>query len=414
MKKTFLLWLFSIIFFPFDNVFSQWTQTGTVNGDVRTLAVGGAKLFASSYGGGVSLSTDNGNSWAAINNGLASTDVPALIVQGTNIFAGTFNRGVFLSTNSGTSWIAVNNGLPKDSYDTNYYAIVQTFAISGINLFAGTYYGVFLSTNSGTSWTATNSGLTSTNVISFAVSDTNLFAGTNGGGVFLSTNNGNSWVKASTGILNFSIVHALTISDSNLYAGTNPHIFFSTNKGTSWATIENGGLTSKDVWSLAVNGTNLFAGTYNGGVFLTTNNGISWRTVNDGMQDTSGYVFAFASNGTYLFAATGHVWRRPLSEMVTGIEKEVNHVPSQYVLQQNYPNPFNPATTIFFSLPSKSSVSLKVFDIIGREVATLVSEEMSAGNHTRQWNAVNMPSGIYFYRLQAGSFTDSKKLVLLR
>ena len=413
MNKTFLFWLLLIIFFPLDNVFSQWTQTATVNGDVRALAVGGTNLFASSYGGGVSLSTDNGNTWVAINNGLTSTDVPTLIVQGTNIFAGTFNRGVFLSTNSGTSWTAVNNGLPKDPYDTNYYAIVQTFAISGINLFAGTYYGVFLSTNSGTSWTSVNSGLTYANVITLAVKDTNLIAGTNGGGVFLSTNNGTNWTNVGIA-LSMNAVHAFTRIDANIFASGYAHVFLSTDMGAHWETIENGGTLNKDTWSLAVSGTNLFAGTYNGGVFLSTNNGSLWMTVNDGLQDSTGYVFAFASNDTYLFAATGHVWRRSLSEMVTGIENEVNQTPSQYVLQQNYPNPFNPATTIFFSLRSKSSVSMKVFDIVGREVAILVSEEMSAGNHTCRWNAANMASGIYFYRLQAGLFTDTKKLVLLR
>jgi lysophospholipase L1-like esterase len=85
-----------------------------------------------------------------------------------------------------------------------------------------------------------------------------------------------------------------------------------------------------------------------------------------------------------------------------------------YALRQNYPNPFNPSTNLSFGLPSKSFVSLKVFDTIGREVTTIVSEELPAGNHTRQWNAANMSSGIYFYRLQAGSFIETKKSVLLR
>ena len=88
--------------------------------------------------------------------------------------------------------------------------------------------------------------------------------------------------------------------------------------------------------------------------------------------------------------------------------------PEQFALAQNYPNPFNPTTNISFTLPSKGFVSLKVFDMLGREVATIVSEEMSAGSYSKQWNAANISSGIYFYRLQAGSFTETKKLVLLR
>jgi hypothetical protein len=89
-------------------------------------------------------------------------------------------------------------------------------------------------------------------------------------------------------------------------------------------------------------------------------------------------------------------------------------VPKVFALNQNYPNPFNPATTISFSLSSKSFVSLKVFDPLGREVSILLAEELPAGTYTRQWNGNNLPSGVYFYRLHAGSFTETKKLVLLR
>jgi hypothetical protein len=83
-------------------------------------------------------------------------------------------------------------------------------------------------------------------------------------------------------------------------------------------------------------------------------------------------------------------------------------------LMQNYPNPFNPSTNIPFDLPSRTYVSLKVYDVIGREVATIVSGEMSAGSYTRIWDASNIPSGIYCYRLQAGSFAETKRLVFLR
>ncbi len=83
-------------------------------------------------------------------------------------------------------------------------------------------------------------------------------------------------------------------------------------------------------------------------------------------------------------------------------------------LHQNYPNPFNSTTTILFSLPSKSFVSLKIFDILGKEVATLVNEELSSGKNAKKWNAESLPSGVYLYRLQVGSITETKKLLLLR
>ncbi len=89
-------------------------------------------------------------------------------------------------------------------------------------------------------------------------------------------------------------------------------------------------------------------------------------------------------------------------------------VPASFALSQNYPNPFNPITTISFDLPSRSLVSLKVFNLLGKEVSRIVSGELEAGSYTRQWNAADMPSGVYFYRLQAGNFNETKKLILLK
>ena len=245
--------------------------------------------------------------------------------------------------------------------------------MSGTNLFAGTEHGgVYLSTNSGSIWTAVDSGLTNTYVFALASSGTNLFAGTDGGGVFLSTNNGANW------------------------------------------TAVNSGLTNSDIRTFTAIGTNVFAGTSGGGVFLSTNNGTNWIAVNSGLTNT--IVFALTVSGTNLFAGTygGGIWRRSLSDMITSVEQTVTQLPMRFVLYQNYPNPFNPGTTISFNLLSKSYVSLKVFDVLGREVATIVSEEMPTGSYSRKWNASNMSSGIYFYHLQAGSFTETKKLVLLR
>ena len=111
----------------------------------------------------------------------------------------------------------------------------------------------------------------------------------------------------------------------------------------------------------------------------------------------------------------GDVYGKFIQSSTTGIsENAANLTPKMFSLSQNYPDPFNPTTTISFSLPSQSFVSLKVYDIIGREVATIISGEMSAGTYSRQWNATKMSSGIYFYRLQSGSYTQTKKLVLLK
>ena len=99
---------------------------------------------------------------------------------------------------------------------------------------------------------------------------------------------------------------------------------------------------------------------------------------------------------------------------LVGIEQDANEIPASFDLHQNYPNPFNPSTSISFNLPSRSFVSLKIFDVNGKEVTTLVNQELAAGNYSRKWDASDLTSGVYFYRLQAGSFSETKKLILLK
>ncbi len=169
------------------------------------------------------------------------------------------------------------------------------------------------------------------------------------------------------------------------------------------------------VRSFAVSGTNLFAGTSGGGVFLSTNNGASWTAVSTGLTNT--HVYALGVSGTNLFAGTygGGVWRCPLSQMITSVKETISdETPNSYALQQNYPNPFNPITTINYQVPTQSHLTLKVFDVLGREVATLVNGVEEPGYKSVAFDASRLTSGVYFYRLRAGSYTETKKLILLR
>ena len=98
----------------------------------------------------------------------------------------------------------------------------------------------------------------------------------------------------------------------------------------------------------------------------------------------------------------------------TGVKTISNSSPSEFRLYQNYPNPFNPTTTISFTLPSRTFVSLKIFDMLGKEVSTIVSAELQAGSYSQQWHPERISSGIYFYKLQAGAYSNTKKLLLLK
>ncbi len=106
---------------------------------------------------------------------------------------------------------------------------------------------------------------------------------------------------------------------------------------------------------------------------------------------------------------------------LVSVEDEIANIPSEFILHQNYPNPFNPVTTIKYSIPSVISigernlnVTLKVYDVLGNEIATLVNEEKPAGNYELNFNASSLSSGVYFYRLQSGSFIQTKKMILMK
>jgi hypothetical protein len=173
-------------------------------------------------------------------------------------------------------------------------------------------------------------------------------------------------------------------------------------------------LTNFFVYTLAVSGTNLLAGTTDAGVFLSTNNGVSWTAVNNGL--TNSIVYALTVSGTNLFAGTygAGLWIRPLSEFLTGVTKEVNALPIDYSLSQNYPNPFNPTTVISYSLSSSSNVKLIIYNTLGQSIKTLESGYKPAGNYSINFNASDLPSGIYFYKLEAGQFSQINKMILIK
>jgi hypothetical protein len=136
-----------------------------------------------------------------------------------------------------------------------------------------------------------------------------------------------------------------------------------------------------------------------------TNSGLTTNaTVYDLVFNAAGFIFA-GTGGGGVFRSVGST---------TSVEQIYHELPTAFSLKQNYPNPFNPSTSIQFSVPRTEFVILKVYNIFGKEIATLVSKNLSAGTYETLWNAHGFSSGVYFYRMQAGAFSRTKKLILLR
>lgn len=427
--------------FRSTNSGTSWSSfiTGLTSNVIPALLSHTTNLFAGTSNG-VYRSTNNGNSaWLESNNGLTSESVYSIIAAGPNLYAGT-NSKVYFSSNNGIAWNELsNNGLPTSNFfvrdmivsgnnlliasntdvylSTNYglnwtasgLKSPNAFGILGNNLFVGTNIGVYLSTNNGLNWEHTGATIRAN---SFTNSDTILFASTYARRVYSSTNSGTNWSDITSNLLLLQDINALSFSGNSIYVGTDNGVFRSTNNGTNWIAF-NTGLTSTKVYSFIASGTNLFAGT-DDGIFRTTNYEATWTKINTGLT-TSAYIFKLGVSATDLYAATfnGGVWRRPLSEVIS-VGLLSSEIPDQFNLSQNYPNPFNPVTTINFSIPSTSFVTLRIYNVMGKEVSRLVNEYLTVGSYSSKWDASNLPSGVYFYNINAGAFSDTKKLMLLK
>jgi hypothetical protein len=274
------------------------------------------------------------------------------------------------------------------------------------------------------------------NVNAIAVSGSDIYVGgffNTAGGVPVSNIakwDGNSWSALGSGVN--SSVNALAVSGDDVYAGGN----FTTAGGqsasrvakwnitaSSWSALGNG--VPDVVNAVAVSGSDVYVG----GRFSVVNamlanfiakwNGSNWSTLGSGL---SYYVNAAAVSGGEVYvggefmAAGGKPsWYFALWHTgTTDVEENGPQIPYEYTLSQNHPNPFNPSTTIRYALPNAGYVTLKVYNLAGAEIETLVSANQPAGQHTIRWNAVGLPSGVYFYRLQIGEAAATRKLILLR
>ncbi|MBZ0201475.1 MAG: T9SS type A sorting domain-containing protein [Ignavibacteria bacterium] len=368
-------------------------SSGMGNIPVLSLTTNGNTIFAGSYFnfGGVYLTTNSGATWSQ--STLNNRNIYSLVANGNNIFAGTYLLGVYYSSNNGASWST-----------TSLSATVLSLAYNNSYTYAGTELSGVYRTNDNVNWQSTS--LNDRHVRSLAVNGNIIFAGTMVDGVYLSTNDGANWTQTSLNSVN---VYALSVSGAFIFAGTNAGIYLSSNNGSNWIQTS---LNNQIINVLAIYGNSIFAGTEGNGVFISNNNGVNWIQKNEGLGN--GFIFSLCINNNYVFAGSNiGVYRRPIGEL-TNIHSISNNVLHSFMLYQNYPNPFNPTTEIKFDVPNSSIVNLIIFDALGKEVAALVDEELNAGEYSIDWNASTYPSGIYFYRLVAGEFTETKKMVLIK
>jgi ligand-binding sensor domain-containing protein len=384
-----------------------WQKTNDPNGGVGyALAINASGTIFVGTNRGVSRSTDNGANWTESNSD-STLDVGVFAFKSTGTIFAVGYPGVYRSTDDGLNWTLIANG----------GGLVKSLAINDSgHIFIGSWNeqgtgSVFRSTDNGASWI--NTGLGS-NTYALAINASGyIFAGgyRNGGGCVLrSTDNGASWTD--TGLPSGDPVDRLVISPAgHIFAGTASGVFRSTDNQAQWD--PNAGLRTSQVTALAVNASgHVFAGAVGAGVYRSTDDGASWTPINKGLTNDSVVSIAISPAGDIFAETDGGLFQSVQS--TTSVRGLSPDAPMSFSLGQNYPNPFNPSTKIGFMIHVSGFTTLKVYDVLGREVRTLVNENLQPGSYETTFDATGLASGVYFYRLHAGQFVEMKKLVVLR
>lgn len=395
-------------------VSAQWVgdSYGFLGGTVNGFGIVNNKLFAATNPSGIFLH-ENTSNWIQKNNGLTNTQIYSVVSSNGTLYVGTSNGGIFVSDNEGENWISKSI--------TSTTSPIYSLGVNGQTILAGTLSGIFISTNGGDSWNQSTNGFPNSPVTSILFVGNEIFAATYGAGIYYSNDSGSSWVAKNNG-LNVLALWSITIHSNILFAGSNSGLYYSTDNGNTWNSIPV--YNTRPFKSLLSYGGVIFAGKSepaNTNFLFSTNNGVTWQTASDGLTTSVTEIIAIAVNNGYIYVSTPtaayKIHKRPLSEIVTSVHEE-NLSPFEFKLSQNYPNPFNPSTKISWQSPAGGYTTLKVYDVLGNEVATLVDEYKDAGNHeiivdTRQLAVGNsIASGAYFYRLKVGEFIQTRKMIL--
>jgi len=326
--------------------------------------------------GTILKTTNAGNNW---NFSTSPTSTPIDDIDFTNypigwIVAGdAFTPGkLFITSNGGTNWSEVASiSLPPGGYEIQFTSDVVGWIMSG---------------------NPTISGLQR---------------------LYRTTDGGNNWDILLSNNSDTTFLSMYFLNDSTGWISTFPaqKIFHTINRGTSWERFEAPAIFNSIYFSDSLKG---WGGASTGEIYLTTDGGINWVAQNSPMDNPIKKLFFHGENYGWAVGFLGniiHTFNGGVSFMDFNYNDDyLNNI----ILYQNYPNPFNPTTQIRYSVLNDGIVTLKVYDVLGREVATLVNEHQQPGSYQALWDASSVSSGIYFYQLKTKEYVDTKKMMLLK
>ncbi|MBI4547715.1 MAG: T9SS type A sorting domain-containing protein [Ignavibacteriae bacterium] len=414
---------------------------------------GGDPFFSGFTHGGTLLRTTNaGATWTSQVTVTTRRTLRSVSFIDVNTGTAVGDSGTVLrTTNGGESWVKQLTGTLFEYFGYAYHSV--HFVDQEVGFAVGSKGTVIKTTNSGDHWTALGFGTTNTlRAITMVDATTGWVVG-DSGAIYKTTDGGIHWASQSK--ISPTQLNAVSFSDvqKGLVVGNKGLILYTSDGGVNWIPQSSG--TGNDLFGVVMHSDTGIAVGEGGIILSTTNSGTIWTEhdfgdgsalrgiVLNGLHGTivgdngtilrstdAGFTWAYQASGTssHLNAVSfvnenigavvgtfGTILRTTTGGVV-GVEESpvADLFPQRFKLDQNYPNPFNPVTVISFQLPVSSWVTLKVYDVLGREVETLVSEELKPGRYEVTWDARQFASGVYFYQIKAGNYLEVKKALLLR
>ncbi|HRE41782.1 MAG TPA: YCF48-related protein [Ignavibacteria bacterium] len=420
MKKPLLTFFISLIIFSFfltsTSVFAQgWIQQNSNSSiSFRTVYFIDQNI---GYASGMSTSrtdifktNDGGNNWELIYS-QQGLPIFSLSFINANTGMGVGANGVNLrTTNGGNSWNQVlfsSSNLNSISFlDQNYGWVGGNYNFSSAT--------IFKSTNGGQSWNSVSNNLIGNiSIIHFL----NINVGVAAMGIYIykTTNGGSNWTPGFTSS-NYKDINSLNMinSDIGFAVGEYGLILKTTDGGSNWDYQISGSADDLESVDFIDANTGWIAGD-DATILKTTNGGANWgiQNTNLGLEFGLFDVQFLNANTGWAVGEDGKIIKTTsggsVNVTLTGTE-----LPDEFKIFNNYPNPFNPVTKIKFQIPTSTKVKLSVFNSNGLHVATLLNSNLIAGSYEAEFNANNLPSGIYFCKIEAGDFNHSIKMILIK
>lgn len=411
MKRNIIVIIFiSAILSYYSNVSSQteWQiQNSGTTEDLWTIDfINENTGFIAGSGGLILKTTNAGDNWTGLHAGFNNLIGVDFIDEQTGWVSG-HDGTIYKTTNGGINWIIKNCPTSRNLFFVQFVNPNTGYISSDA--------GVLKSTDAGESWNF--SFLSSIPVYRvYFFNETHGWFGDNIANQFLSSNGGLHWLYTQNvpgaGNISYEFINQWT----GWAVGYNNSIIKTTDGGYNW-TKQNDGLSIttqlRDVEFINNSSdTGWIVGRSNT-VLKTTNSGNNWFTMNTPVNEEFTSV-KFVNSKTGWIAGFNGVILKITNGDITGVNSVNGKVPVGFNLSQNFPNPFNPSTNIRFSLPESGNVSLNVYDVSGKEVAELLNEFTVKGNYEIKFDASQLSSGIYFYKLVAGAFVNTKMMTLIK